>query len=134
MGLTLMLIQLLRRFYETHFMQVFSKAGQLNTIFYVTTLVYYPILIVGVRENGSARDSNGVNVIWTDILNPRILTGLTIFVFSWWNQFQSNRILVNLRKDSSGKLKWILKLVVTKNFISRQSHHRSTLPSCWWIL
>lgn len=50
---------------------MFSKAGQLNTIFYVTTLVYYPMLIVGIRVNGStfARNANVVNVIWTNILS-----------------------------------------------------------------
>lgn len=96
-----MFLQLLRRFYETHCMQIFSKDSHLNTIFYLATLGYYPALITGiiVTSPGFADgvDNNNNSVNW------RHITGMGIFLFSWWNQFRSNRILVNLRKDSSGK-------------------------------
>lgn len=104
-GLTLMCLQISRRFYETHFMQIFSQ-GQMNIFFYLATLQYYAMFLLGiiVTAPGFQKISHESSFNWFNLVDVRIAIGIAVFVFAWWNQYQSNRILVNLRKDSSGEL------------------------------
>lgn len=75
----------------------------MNLIFYLSTLGYYSMLIVGiiVTAPGFVGEEKHNPFDW--IPSCRMLLGIAVFGFSWWNQFQSNRILVNLRKDVSGR-------------------------------
>lgn len=123
-----MLLQLARRFYETHFIQIFSKGAQMHSLFYLTTLSYYSLLVTGIIGTAPGF-TNNANEVGNEVLNIRHFIGVLIFAFSWWNQFQSNLILVNLRKDSSGKtiLLILLEILITFPSNYRESHHGQTL-------
>lgn len=101
----LITLQCLRRFYETHFVQIFSSSSKINLSHYLVGFLHYfgtITAILGASEgfvgNETARRPNFDTVSITD------LSFVWLFLYSWFYQLQSNLILVNLRKNKSGKV------------------------------
>ncbi|XP_061400967.1 polyprenol reductase [Musca vetustissima] len=102
----LMALQCARRFYETNFVQIFSKKSKMNLSHYMVGYLHYfgAILALLLNTEGFVKDSLPSSFSFTKIT---LLQYVCIFVFhfSWSQQYKSNMILVNLRKNpNTGKV------------------------------
>ncbi|XP_073826227.1 polyprenal reductase-like [Musca autumnalis] len=102
----LMTLQCARRFYETNFVQIFSKTSKMNLSHYMVGYLHYFGAIVALLLNteGFVKGSLPSSFSFTKIT---LLQYVCIFVFhfSWSQQYKSNMILVNLRKNpNTGKV------------------------------
>uniref|UniRef100_U5EHQ2 Polyprenal reductase n=1 Tax=Corethrella appendiculata TaxID=1370023 RepID=U5EHQ2_9DIPT len=98
----LILLQCIRRFYETHFVQVFSSKIKINLSHYFVGYIHYfgTVVLTLSQSEGfvrspthrSATFSFGT-LIWT-----------CLFLYAWYHQFKSNLILANLRKNKQGNV------------------------------
>lgn len=96
-------MQCIRRFYETHFVQVFSNTSKINVTHYIVGHLHYigALLAIFCYADGFVRDSRP-RTIDIHSLNTLQIAGIAMFVFSWYHQYSSNLILANLRKNVSG--------------------------------
>ncbi|XP_041972812.1 polyprenol reductase-like [Aricia agestis] len=100
--LLLILLQTSRRYYETSCLQVFSKSAKINIIHYLVGHVHYCGIILtsigGAPLFCGNQDREKIN--WIDGRTTVVaLPCIAIFLWAWQEQYQSNVILANLRKD-----------------------------------
>ncbi|CAB3241191.1 unnamed protein product [Arctia plantaginis] len=107
-AMTLLTIQCLRRLYETYYLQVFAKSSKMNLSHYLAGIIHYFACIVTVV--GQAPLFCGLQfrevMPWNNTYTTIIAVPCTvIFLVTWYEQFRSNIIFANLRKDKkSGKV------------------------------
>lgn len=122
LAVLLIFVQCVRRFYETHFVQIFSASSRINLTHYVVGYYHYfgALLAVLSQARGFVRESPAgalwrtaaPGLQWGDCSTAHWLA-VAGFVYAWYHQFESNRILARLRCNADGA-------VVT---------HRHRLPS-----
>ncbi|XP_030383597.1 polyprenol reductase [Scaptodrosophila lebanonensis] len=100
-GTVLLTLQCLRRFYETNFVQIFSKQSKMNLSHYFVGYIHYFGAIIALLSN-TAGFVRGSKPNEFSLENITVLQSIYIvfFLFSWHQQFASNLLLVNLRKDA----------------------------------
>lgn len=100
LGTLLLSLQCARRFYETNFVQIFSKRSKMNLSHYAVGYVHYFGAIVSLLANtaGFVRDSKPAPLSLSNVTVLQATYAL-IFLFSWLQQYWSNIRLVNLRKN-----------------------------------
>ncbi|XP_039952794.1 polyprenol reductase isoform X1 [Bactrocera neohumeralis] len=116
----LLTIQCARRFYETNFVQIFSKNSKINWSHYLVGHLHYFGAILALLSNteGFVR---GTLPSAFSLKHITLIQCLCIFIFhfSWTQQYKSNMILVNLRKDAkSGEVKTENHLLPTGGFFN----------------
>ncbi|RVE52905.1 hypothetical protein evm_002382 [Chilo suppressalis] len=98
----LMILQCLRRFYETYFLQVFAKSSKMNLSHYLAGIIHYFACYVAAIGQAPlfCGSQNRGTVIWNDT-HTKILAVpcILIYMWAWYEQYQSNIIFANLRKD-----------------------------------
>ncbi|KAK9881403.1 hypothetical protein WA026_016293 [Henosepilachna vigintioctopunctata] len=101
-GLTLYTIHCYKRFYETHFVNVFSKSAQITVIQYIAGIIYYPFSFIGVLSAAPKFAIGTNNDVEVEVIKIDYLDILVIMVFlcSAWVQYKSAIILSNLRRNS----------------------------------
>ncbi|XP_037032314.1 polyprenol reductase [Bradysia coprophila] len=102
-AIVLLMLQCVRRFYETHFVQVFSSTSKINLSHYIVGYFHYfgALLAIISQAQGFVRGSQAELIRWDDItLRHNIAIG--VFLYAWYNQFISNLILASLRKNNAG--------------------------------
>uniref|UniRef100_A0A1A9WM31 Polyprenal reductase n=1 Tax=Glossina brevipalpis TaxID=37001 RepID=A0A1A9WM31_9MUSC len=102
----LMTLQCIRRFYETNFVQIFSSKQKIHLSHYIVGYLHYfgAILALLINTEGFVKDSLPSTFSFTKITLIQYMC-LALFHFSWSQQWKTNMILVNLRKDSkTGKI------------------------------
>lgn len=110
----LLFIQCVRRFYETHFIQIFATTSKINITHYIVGYFHYfgAFLAIFSQASGFVKQP-----ILTGPPHPILHSiecgyiqwlAIGIFVYAWYQQFISNLILVNLRKNESGKKHFFL--------------------------
>lgn len=106
LAMVLLTLQCVRRFYETQFVQVFSKKGKLNIGQYFVGVLHYFGAVVAILMNceGFVRGSRPSGLDLTS-LTPLEISCSLLFLFCWVYQFKCNLILADLRKDRTGKVK-----------------------------
>lgn len=134
-----MLIQCIRRFYETFFVQVFAESSKIFVAHYLVGHFHYfgcIVVILAYSAGFTSIDGNLTSYFETVFIYNKNLTvfyfsddsskyniidnqsvilalpTVYIFLFAWYNQFESNKILANLRKDEDSK-----KVVSEKYFL-----------------
>ncbi|PZC83430.1 hypothetical protein B5X24_HaOG207813 [Helicoverpa armigera] len=102
LALTLLTIQCIRRLYETYYMQVFAKSSKMNLSHYLAGIIHYFACIIAVVGQApmfcgnQSRDA----IKWNDLRTTILSVPCTvIFLMSWYEQFKTNQIFANLRKD-----------------------------------
>ncbi|XP_075152581.1 polyprenal reductase [Haematobia irritans] len=114
----LMTLQCTRRFYETNFVQIFSKKSKINLSHYMVGYFHYfgAILAILLNTEGFVAGSLPSTFSFKKITVLQYAC-LFLFHFSWTQQYKSNMILVNLRKDSkTGKIETEKHLLPTGGF------------------
>lgn len=99
----LLMLQCVRRFYETHFVQVFSSTSKMNLSHYIVGYFHYfgALLAIISQAQGFVRGSLP-QFIKLDDITLWHYTAIGLFIYAWYNQFISNLILASLRKNNSG--------------------------------
>ncbi|XP_049865383.1 polyprenol reductase [Pectinophora gossypiella] len=107
-AMSLLAVQCARRFYETYCLQVFAKSSKMNLSHYLSGIIHYFGCIVTVIGQAplflgnQSRDSIAWNDTYTTLIS---IPCSIIFLWCWYEQYQSNVIFANLRKDKkSGKV------------------------------
>ncbi|ALC38902.1 CG7840 [Drosophila busckii] len=98
-GTLLLTLQCVRRFYETNFLQIFSKRSKMNLSHYAVGHIHYFGAIITLLSNtaGFVRDSKP-NPLSLQQLSLLQVSYLVIFLFSWSQQYWSNLLLIKLRQ------------------------------------
>ncbi|XP_023166111.2 polyprenol reductase [Drosophila hydei] len=101
LGTLLLSLQCVRRFYETNFVQIFSKRSKMNLSHYAVGFIHYFGAIVALLANtaGFVRGSKPAPFTLSKISLLQTAYVL-IFLFAWLQQYTSNMLLVNLRKNA----------------------------------
>lgn len=113
----LMTLQCGRRFYETNFVQIFSKTSKINFSHYMVGYIHYFVAILALLANTEGFVKGVYLVLVLEHFNVINLLGsvpstfsfgkisiiqyicIFLFHYSWSQQYKANMILVNLRKD-----------------------------------
>lgn len=103
-ALFLIFLQIFRRFYETHFIQIFSKKSKINLSHYlVGYLHYYGVILAILAHAPGFVQGTPLSLIYLrQLIDIRIIICIVVFLYAWVHQFLSNLILINLRKNKSG--------------------------------
>lgn len=104
-ALFLLFLQIFRRFYETHFIQIFSKKSKINIAHYLVGYLHYygAILAILAHAPGFVSGTPVSLIYLRQLFDIRIGFFSALFIYAWCHQFLSNLILINLRKNKSGK-------------------------------
>ncbi|KAH8269720.1 hypothetical protein KR018_002063 [Drosophila ironensis] len=106
-GTVMLTLQCTRRFYETNFVQIFSKQSKINLSHYAVGYAHYFGTVIALMSNtaGFVRGSQPIEFSGDKLTGQHILY-LFVFALAWQQQYASNMILVNLRKDPrTGRVK-----------------------------
>ncbi|XP_075151105.1 polyprenal reductase-like [Haematobia irritans] len=100
-AVTLICLHCSRRFYESNFVQIFSKKNKFNIAHYVFAYLHYfgAILAVLANAEGFVKGSTPSDIKLSKISWTQYFS-IGLFLFCWLYQYKSNIILVNLRKDA----------------------------------
>jgi 3-oxo-5-alpha-steroid 4-dehydrogenase 3 len=103
-AVVLMVLQVSRRFYDTHFVSVFSKRATINLTHYLIGMVYYPAvaLIILSEAPKFARNYTGKNAIQFSDVGLIEVISIVVFLWAWYHQHVVTVILANLRKNKKG--------------------------------
>lgn len=100
------MLQCARRFYETHYIQVFSSHSKINITHYLVGYFHYfgAFLAIISQAPGFVRNpgpEDTTHIQFDQILPYHLSSGL-IFLFAFYQQCRSNVMLANLRKNRKG--------------------------------
>ncbi|XP_030556806.1 polyprenol reductase [Drosophila novamexicana] len=100
-GTVLLTVQCVRRFYETNFVQIFSKRSRMNLSHYAVGHIHYFGAIISLLANtaGFVRGSKPAPFNLSNISLLQAAYTL-VFLFAWLQQYASNMLLVRLRRDA----------------------------------
>ncbi|CAK1551542.1 unnamed protein product [Leptosia nina] len=107
LALLLVTIQCIRRCYETYFLQVFAKDSKMNLSHYIAGLVHYFAVVVATVGQGPlfCGSNDRSKVLWIDTRTKFLsLPCILAFLWAFYEQYKSNVIFANLRKDRTGKV------------------------------
>lgn len=105
-ALVLIFLQIFRRFYETHFIQIFSKKSKINILHYLVGYLHYYGMILAILAHAPGFvGGTPLSLIYLrQLTDIRIIVCSAVFLYAWVHQFLSNLILINLRKNKSGSV------------------------------
>lgn len=102
----LLTLQCARRFYETQYIQVFSSRSKINFTHYLVGYFHYFGAFIAILSQAPGFVRNplpeDVTHIHVDMIYPRNLSMMTIFLLGWFQQLRANLMLANLRKNRAG--------------------------------
>ncbi|XP_073997458.1 polyprenal reductase isoform X2 [Rhodnius prolixus] len=102
-ALILLSFQIFKRYYETHYVSVFSNAKMHIGHYYLGFFHYFGTVVAIVMESpGFSYSDNFEAAFHFKDLSYRTLVVSLIFFWAWWKQFESASILANLRKNRKG--------------------------------
>ncbi|CAH1970472.1 unnamed protein product [Acanthoscelides obtectus] len=101
----LLTLQVFRRFYDTHFVSVFGKNSFMNLLHYIAGVFHYPGAAIAIVCEAPIFAKTAQNVSaelrLSDITLFDVCVAVT-FMWAWWHQHCTSKILANLRKDKKG--------------------------------
>lgn len=107
-AILLLFIQCVRRWYETHFIQIFSSTSRINVTHYIVGYFHYfgAFLTIMSQATGFTHATphrpyltNSLRLADCGLVQ---WLAIGLFLHAWYNQFVSNVRLANLRKNPSG--------------------------------
>lgn len=122
LAVSLLFVQCIRRFYETHWVQVFSGQSKMNLSHYAVGFFHYFGAFLVIIAHGPGFVNQHIDLEYSIKVSPNQLTPIqcaatALFLFAWYNQFQLNMILANLRKNKSGTFKFSSQLIAMESNI-----------------
>ncbi|XP_044255995.1 polyprenol reductase-like [Tribolium madens] len=99
----LLSLQIFRRFYDTHFVSVFSENAMINLSHYIIGMVFYPAVMLIMLSEAPKFAQNGTNsVLHLSEIGIIDLFAIMFFLWAWYHQHVATVILANLRKNKKG--------------------------------
>ncbi|KAJ8724765.1 hypothetical protein PYW07_015723 [Mythimna separata] len=101
-AMTMLVIQCTRRLYETYYLQVFAKSSRMNLSHYLAGIIHYFACIIAVVGQAPlfCGHQNPETIKWNDLRTTILAVPCTVvFLITWYEQFRTNIIFANLRKD-----------------------------------
>ncbi|CAG9856560.1 unnamed protein product [Phyllotreta striolata] len=107
-AILLLTLQVFRRFYDTHYVSVFGLKSRMNIFHYIVGMTYYIFLPFAVISEAPKFVKNETKPSSGDI-DFSVLTGwdyvaIVVFLWAWWHQYVSFKILAALRKNRQGEV------------------------------
>lgn len=104
-AICLIMLQVYRRLYDTHFVSIFSKKAKMSLALFVVALLYYAFLPLALISEATRFSTFAhtkeyfelSQLSWIDFL------AVLLFLWAWYHQHVATKILANLRLDSTGK-------------------------------
>ncbi|XP_044255994.1 polyprenol reductase-like isoform X2 [Tribolium madens] len=133
------LLRIWRRFYDTHFVSVFSKKASMFCFQFIIGIFYYlgamVIIVSEAPKFAVTREPDKFD--WSNVTITDVVAVL-VFLWAWYRQHTTTVILANLRRNSKGT-------VVTENyklpngdlFKYLSSPHCTTeilMYTCLWVI
>ncbi|CAH2063827.1 unnamed protein product, partial [Iphiclides podalirius] len=100
-GMGLIHLHCVRRCYESHLLQVFSSSGRINLCHHGVAFIHYATLVlaaIGETPLFCGDQSRG-EIQWWGGHTKAVLPCVVLFLLASYEQYASNVILANLRKD-----------------------------------
>lgn len=102
-----MLIQCWKRFYETHYLSIFSNS-KINIAHYIIGYIHYFGCIVAILAEApspfTTLSVDHQSYFLVNNINIRLIIGVIIFLWATQEQYLANVTLVNLRTNKEGKV------------------------------
>ena len=101
----LLVLQVFRRFHDTHFVSVFSKSATINLGHYLVGMAYYPavfLIIFSEAPKFAIPFSNDQSNVHLHHLGIMEMCAIILFLWAWYHQYVTSKILGNLRKNTKG--------------------------------
>ena len=98
LAISLITLQCLRRFYDTHFVSIFGKSGRMHFIHYVVGYIHYTGCILAILLETTKfvhSTSLDADLHWED-LSYKDAVGTILFLWAWKHQYNVTVILSNL--------------------------------------
>lgn len=103
-AMSLLTVQCWKRFYETYYLQVFAKSSRMNVNHYLAGIIHYFGCVVAIIGQAPLFTGHKSKVVWTDgYTTIFIVPCILIFLWASYEQFQTNTIFANLRRDKKSK-------------------------------
>nr|CAI5826131.1 unnamed protein product [Callosobruchus analis] len=105
LAIILLSLQVFRRYYDTHYVSVFGKHSFMNVLHYIAGILHYPGAAIAIVCEAPvfAKNSPSVsNALRLSDMSYLDLFATVIFIWAWWHQHCTSKILANLRKDKTG--------------------------------
>ncbi|KAG1649592.1 Syntaxin-6 [Nymphon striatum] len=107
---TLMLIQSLRRCYESFFINIHNNFSHISVFHYIAGFAFYCGVALSILHISKPLESNKPKIYVTRNLMNDVYQfsftqaiGVTFFIWASWHQYKAHTILANLRKDKNGQ-------------------------------
>ncbi|XP_030022781.2 polyprenol reductase [Manduca sexta] len=106
-AMMLLTVQCMRRLYETYYLQVFAKNSKMNLSHYLAGILhYYACILVAIAQAPLFSGESRKNITWIDTKTIYLVVpSVLIFMWCWHEQYKTNIIFANMRKDKkTGKV------------------------------
>ncbi|KAL5280377.1 SRD5A3 family protein [Megaselia abdita] len=100
---SLLHLQISRRFYESNFMQIYSEKGKMTLATLVLSIVSYFFIVSANILNSQGFQDQKVQHVMDKSINFSQIALALLFFLCWREQYKTNKILVSLRTDKSGR-------------------------------
>ncbi|XP_008191881.1 polyprenol reductase isoform X2 [Tribolium castaneum] len=100
----LLSLQIFRRFYDTHFVSVFSENAMINLSHYLIGMAFYPAVMLIILSE-APKFAQNVETNTTTFNLSEIMFNffiIVVFLWAWYHQHVATVILANLRKNKKG--------------------------------
>ncbi|KAL7287810.1 hypothetical protein TKK_0018185 [Trichogramma kaykai] len=103
LGLIIFMIHCWKRFYETHFISIFSDTYMNFSIYLVGLSHYVGTIISIIGETHNISNNKSIQLDWSRLTVIDYMFA-SIFLLASYVQLRTNKILASLRKDKNGKV------------------------------
>jgi 3-oxo-5-alpha-steroid 4-dehydrogenase 3 len=104
-AILLITLQIWRRFYDTHFVSVFSKKASMSVFhFFFGVIFYLGAILIILAESPKFANTKIGNEFRPNDLTLVDVTAVVIFLWAWYHQHVTTVILADIRKDSKGNI------------------------------
>ncbi|XP_023016003.1 polyprenal reductase [Leptinotarsa decemlineata] len=105
-SLILLSLQSYRRFYDTHYVSIFGKNSKINISHFIMGIFHYPgaFLAIICEAPRFATTTFGATNLNLTSLSYIDIFAILLFIWAWWHQHKTTKILAGLRKNEKGKI------------------------------
>lgn len=101
----LLLLQIYRRFYDTHFVSVFGRNAKINIFHYVVGVAHYPTIAAAILCEAPKFSPSKSSSLSLGDIGLWDIAAVAFFLWSWYHQHICTVILANLRKNEKGTIR-----------------------------
>ncbi|KAL3266945.1 hypothetical protein HHI36_011095 [Cryptolaemus montrouzieri] len=101
-AITLLALQIARRYYDTHYVSIFGKNSKINFTHWGVGITYYPMVILAILCEAPNFSTPELRKATLSEIGVFEVIGISLFFWAWWHQHTCTVILASLRKTKIG--------------------------------